>query len=624
MSSNGFAENGGSRDLRTRVLMVLMSACVLLLAVRLFSMQVMQGDIYGSRAEEVARQTQVITAKRGIIYDRSYDAPIVSNYDVYNLVMNPVNQNERQISTMLEKLSSHLGIPLASLKKKLPSGFKLYHPVELVSGIKYQDIVYIAEHKDEFEGLSWENRPMRLYPQGSSMAHVLGYVGEITTGELQVLYNRGYSEKSIIGKAGIEKTYDAKMRGKDGKRLRRVDARGQGIENGEVVDVPPDLGNNLVLTLDRNIQSLAQRALGKRIGSIVVLKPATGEILAMVSYPSYDPNQFYTEQSSAAFKRLANDSRSPFLNRNVQSAAPPASTFKILMSTAVLEENAFPATNKILCNGSVQFGNRVFHCHLRNGHGLVDLEDAMAQSCNVYYYTMGNEYLGVNKIVDYSYRFGFGEITGIDLPGETGGLVPSPEWKQERRGVSWVGGDTVNLSIGQGDINTTPLQLADMMALIINGGTVYQPHLLKEVRDATTFQVVEQVTPKVLRTTGLKLETIKELKTALRSVVTTGTPKDVMTTRSVQIAAKTGTSETGNVDDKHSWFVAYAPYDYSDINDVVVAVVWIDAVNTWDWWAPKAANILFHGIFTKQDYAQTVKDLQPLWYLSEPETLEEQ
>jgi penicillin-binding protein 2 len=456
------------------------------------------------------------------------------------------------------------------------------------------------------------------------MAHVLGYVGEITTGELQVLYNRGYSEKSILGKAGIEKTYDAKMRGKDGKRLRRVDARGQGIENGEVVDVPPVLGNNLVLTLDRNIQNLAQRALGKRIGSIVVLKPATGEILAMVSYPSYDPNKFYTDQSSAVFTRLAGDSRSPFLNRNIQSAAPPASTFKVLMSTAVLEEDAFPATSKIHCTGNVLFGNRVFHCHLRTGHGPVDLEDALAQSCNVYYYSMGNEYLGVNKIVDYCYRFGFGEITGIDLPGEVSGLVPNPEWKQEYRGVPWVGGDTINLSIGQGDINTTPLQLADMMALIINGGNVYQPYILKEVRDATTFQVVEKVTPKILRTTSLRPETVKEMKSALRSVVTNGTPKDVMTTKAIQIAAKTGTSETGNVEDKHSWFVAYAPYDYSDINDVVVAVVWIDAMNAWDWWAPKAANILLHGIFTKQDYEHTVEDLQPLWYLSEPEPLEDQ
>jgi penicillin-binding protein 2 len=237
---------------------------------------------------------------------------------------------------------------------------------------------------------------------------------------------------------------------------------------------------------------------------------------------------------------------------------------------------------------------------------------------------MGNEYLGVNKIVDYCYRFGFGEITGIDLPGEVSGLVPNPEWKQEYRGVPWVGGDTINLSIGQGDINTTPLQLADMMALIINGGNVYQPYILKEVRDATTFQVVEKVTPKILRTTSLRPETVKEMKSALRSVVTNGTPKDVMTTKAIQIAAKTGTSETGNVEDKHSWFVAYAPYDYSDINDVVVAVVWIDAMNAWDWWAPKAANILLHGIFTKQDYEHTVEDLQPLWYLSEPEPLEDQ
>lgn len=606
---------------RTRIIILgsVIATSIFLLLVRLFSMQVIQAAIYDSRANEVTKRTQVIPTKRGQIFDKNYDVPIASNYDSFVLMLNPFDSSTQETITMLGKLGKRLGVSVESLRKKLPSNLKLYHPVELKSPIKYEDIVYFAEHKEEFPGISWESRPVRSYSQNRSMAHTLGYVGEITPEELQVLYNRGYTEKSIIGKAGIEKTYDNKLRGRDGRRFKRIDASGQGINLNETVDIPPELGKNLVLTLDRHIQNLAERALGKRIGSALVLKPATGEILAMVSYPSYNPNRFYTEQSSQAFTALSQDSHSPFINRNIQSAAPPASTFKILMTSAVLEEKAFPKTSKVFCPGFIQLGNRRFNCHVLTGHGYLDLPNALAQSCNVFFYTMGNEYLGVNKIVDYCYRYGFGEISGIDLPGEVAGLVPTPEWKQETQGVPWVGGDTVNMSIGQGFVLTTPLQLADMVAGIVNGGTIYQPHVLKEVRDSSSYDIIETNQPKILRTLNLRSDTIKDTQDAMRGVITHGTAAPVITTKAVQIAAKTGTSQTGSADDKHSWFAAYAPYNYTDINDVVVVVVWVDAINEWEWWAPKAANIIFQGIFTKKNYEDSVKDLQPLWYLSSPE-----
>jgi len=607
---------------RIITLISISSLLVIIYIIKLFSMQVMQASVYEMIADKGTRRREIINTKRGEIYDRNYDQPIASNLNSYVIKMMPLGITKAEILKEIDLLAEYLKINKDTLLKKLPEDLRLYAPVDLVADVRYEDVLYLAEHSESFKALSWENKPKRYYPYGRYLSHILGYVGEITPEELQVLYNQGYNSNSILGKNGIEKQYDADLRGKEGWRFRRVNAQGQRVEGKEdIVETDPVLGKTLVLSIDRKIQTLALKALGKRLGSVVVLKPASGEVVAMASYPTYDPNQFYTANSSEVFNKLFADSKSPFLNRGIQEVASPASTFKVIMSVANFQEELLPLSSKIVCNGWIQIGNRNFHCHVfPAGHGALDIYGALAQSCNVFFYTLGNEYLGVNKILEYSEYFGLGQVSGIDLPGEVSGLLPSPEWKEKNIGTPWVGGDTVNMSIGQGYLTVTPLQMANVVAGIVNNGTIYQPHVLKEVRDPVTFKVDQEIKPEVLLQLDLKDSVWVNIKKAMRNVIVNGTAAPVLTTRAVKIAGKTGTAQTGIEDSKHSWFISYGPSDYTDPDQVYVVVVWVDAINGWEWWAPKAANIIYNGLFKNLDYEDSVRDLQPYYYLTEPET----
>jgi len=380
-------------------------------------------------------------------------------------------------------------------------------------------------------------------------------------------------------------------------------------------------GNNLVLTIDRRLQQLAQDALGPRIGSVVAVRPGSGEVLALVGYPRFDPNQIVRPGGDEQFRRLALDPRSPFLNRPIQSVAAPASTFKILMTTAVLEENAFPPDEKIVCTGRFYYGDRVFNDWLEYGHGPVDLADALAQSCNVYFWTMGSTYLNIDQLIDFTARLGLGRPTGIDLPGESAGLVPSPAWKEQTYNTRWVGGDTVNMSIGEGFLQVTPIQLAMMVSTIVNDGKTMRPFLLRELRDPITGNVVRRTEPEIMRDSHISRSTLRDVRAAMRGVITEGTANVVITTNAVEAAGKTGTGQvSGSETNWTSWFVAYAPYGENvPIDDKIVLVVMVDAMNEWEWWEPKAANIILHGYFKDMDFDEAVADLRrgprPIWYM---------
>lgn len=583
----------------------------------LFSMQIVDGYIYSVRAAQVTTRSIVVPAQRGEIYDRSADAPLVSNVDSFAVDLIPSEVPRDQWAEVVGQVAGYLRMSSEEIEKKIPAGaVSRYQPVELKSGLTFATISLIAEHLNELPGITWRDKPIRNYIDGNTFAQVVGYVGDITPEELQILYNQGYTSTSVIGKSGVEYQYDKLLRGQAGRSFRTVDARGRNVNDTSGEDILPVPGNNLVLTLDRRIQRLAQDALGPRSGSIVVLKPATGEILAMVSYPTYDPNAFYTPSGSSEYQRLILDSSSPFLNRAIQAGAAPASTFKVIMTAAVLDENAFPSDAVVNDPGYFRLGDRIFRCWQRYGHGPETLMGALADSCDVYFYTMGVDYLGIDVMDDYAHRFGYGEKTGIDLPGELSGLVPDPAWKQRAQTTAWVGGDTVNMSIGQGALVVTPLQMADMMAMVVNNGVVYKPHVLKQVRDHSTGEVLQEPPPEVLRTSPIKQSTFDQLKVGLRGVITHGTAEPVITTDAVKVAGKTGTGEVGLDDAWNSWFVAYGPYDATNVQDEIVVVVWVDASNTWEWWAPKAANILLHGVFANMDYDSALKDLRAKgwWY----------
>jgi penicillin-binding protein 2 len=499
------------------------------------------------------------------------------------------------------------------IRKKIPPEYyHRYESIELLGSAPYTMVADIAEHIDEFPGVSWHSKPVRNYLETGSLSHILGYVGDITKDELKLMYNQGYKSGDVIGKAGIEKQYDTSLRGREGREYRIVDVKGKNIASEEGIVDKPIMGSNVVLTIDADVQKLAEKALGSRIGSAVVLKPSTGEILAMVSYPTYNPNLFTGVDAGTASAKVLSDPNTPLINRVIQSSYPAASTFKAIMATGILEEKAFPPETKVLCPGEITYGDRLFHCHiLKPGHGWVDLKEGLIQSCDIYFWTVGRDYLGIERIVSYAKDFGYGKATGIDLPGELDGFVPTPQWKERRFHEKWLGGDTMNLSIGQGDLLVTPLQMADMMAMIVNNGVVYQPHILKELRDPVSGAIIQSSSPKEILRSRVSKETFAAVREDMRGVVTDGKVKFVITTKAVKIAAKTGTAEAAHKAEGrwHSWFVSYGPYDAPDPKDMVVVVVMVEDTNPWEWWAPYATNIIFQGMFAGQDYDQSIDSL---------------
>ncbi|HEC61236.1 MAG TPA: penicillin-binding protein 2 [bacterium] len=583
----------------------------------LFYLQLVRGFEFKLRARAVARRVLPIPAQRGEIFDRNFDLPLVVNQDSFAVDIIPGELNAIEREELWARLSPVLRMSVDTLKKKVPPKYYyLYQPVEIKSGVNFETITYLAEHIDDFKGITWHNKPIRHYLETGSIVHIIGHVGDISREEIQVLYNRGYSFGSVLGKSGIEKQYDTVLRGKDGKRFRTVDVREKYLAQETEENISPVPGKNLVLTIDRRIQRLSEEALGERIGSVLVLKPATGEVLALVSYPYFDPNIFYTDRAAVEYDRLSLDPSFPFINRAIQSAYPPASTFKMVMSTSLVEEEVFPLSKEIICTGWIEYGDRIFHCYLRKtGHGPLDFFGGLAQSCDVYFYTLGDA-LGVERITYYAREFGLGKITGIDLPGESDGFVPSPEWKEKNRHMKWLGGDTLNLSIGQGFLTVTPLQLANVVALIANEGKVFRPHLLKEIRDIDG-EIITTVEPELLHASHIRKSTFRTVQEAMRLVITEGTAEVVLTTKAVEIAGKTGTSEVGLEERWHSWFAAYAPYETDDPQEQVVVVVMVEAENEWEWWAPKAANVIFQGIFAEQSYKEAVETLKPWWYIQE-------
>ena len=612
MSKNPF-ENQSIR--RERMFFLILVVCVVfaIFAGSLFSMQVTRWMEYQSRAWAVARRTSVVPALRGEIYDRNYDAPLATNVDSFAVSIVPAETDRQHLPQMISHLAKILGTESQTLMKKIPQA-DVFQSIELKDNVSYAQVVQIASNIEDFPGISWSSKPVRHYNHTPSLSHVIGYVGNINSEELHLLYNKGYDANSMIGKSGIEKEYDLTMKGTPGLKSITVDAKGRNVQEERYIR-PPVPGKNIVLTIDRRIQELCEKALGERMGSVVVLKPNTGEILAMVSYPSYDTNRFYAPDNAQYYSTLLENSNHPFLNRCIQSANAPASVFKTIMMTAILEEKAFPPTQTIDCTGKLVLGDRTFNCHVKTGHGPLNLSDALKESCDVYFWEVGGNYLGPKKIEQYARMMGLGEKTGVDLPGEVSGLVPNPDWKLSRINEMWVGGDTYNMSIGQGYTQVTTLQIADLIAMIVNEGTIYAPHLLKEVRDVVTGEVVEERKPRILHKADISSHTFHELKKAMRRVVAEGSVRRLFNNKVVNVAGKTGTGEVGYSDRWTSWFASFGPYQADSPDEQVVVVVMIEASNEWEWWAPKASNAIYQGIFANQSYEEVVKTLD-IWYLN--------
>ena len=604
------AEDNITKLAKVSILLVFLAILFLIYIYKLFTMQIVQGEHYRSQSQRISSQVTVISAHRGEIFDRNANLPMVINTDSFAVDVTPGEIPSGRYDTVMLKLAKYLGISKTEIDKKIPKSIRRsYTSVQVKTNVPFTIISNIAENKNDLPGVSWASKPIRNYLHTGSLSHIIGYVGDINQDEMTVLYNQGYNKNSIVGKTGIEKQYDSLLQGTPGREMSTVDVHGRVISDSPIVE-PPQMGKNLVLTIDSDTQKLVEDALGDRVGASVVLKPATGEVLAMVSYPYYDSNLFSSDDASTEYSKLLNDPKKPLMNRAVQLSYPPASTFKIIMSAAMLQENAFPSAKKIECKGRMVYGGRVFHCHVHEpGHGWLDMKNAMAQSCDVYYWTIGRDYLGIEKISSYAREFGFGKSAQIDLPSQVSGLVPTAEWKEKKYHEKWLGGDTMSCSIGQGYMEATPLQLANMIAMVSNEGKIYKPHLLKEVRDPVTDEVIQEVKPEILTESTIDNAVWKEIQEALRYTVTDGTPQYPMHNKIVQIACKTGTAEVdGFKNSWHSWLVAYAPYDAPPEDRICVATI-VEAQNVWEWWAPYCTNIIIQGYFAKQTAEEATEAL---------------
>jgi penicillin-binding protein 2 len=593
---------------KTGFLKILVLVLCGIYALYLFNLQVIRYRDYAAQVQKYAVQSVKIPATRGEIFDRTHTSPLVTNDEAFSVELVPAEIPAAGREELFARIATSLGMDVEEIHKKIPPKYyHLYQPISVSMTAAYSTVIQIAEHKEDFPGVYWNSRPVRKYVDVGSLAHVLGYVGEIGRDEYKILYNKGYAQDDMIGKAGIEKFYDSIMKGKDGRLLKTVDVKGKDLSATQDQIEAPVAGKSLVLTIDNSIQKIAERALGARMGSVIVLKPSSGEVLAMVSFPWYDPNLFLSSGSGNEYAKLLSDANKPLLNRAVQSSYPPASTFKTVLTAALLEGKGFLPTQKVLCRGVLDYGGRDWNCWIhRPGHGSLDLAGALAQSCDIYYWTVGRDVLGAETILSYAGDFGYGKLTGIDLPGENAGFIPTPKWKEQTYNERWTLGDTMNISIGQGYLLSTPLQVANMIAMIANDGIVYRPHLVKEIRDTSTGALIESVGREQLSKSSISKETFENLRKDLRGVITNGTARAPMSTKVVQIAGKTGTAEVGLKDRWHSWFASYGPYD-APPDEQIVVVTMIEATNPWEWWAPYAANVIYQAIFGGQDVEAAAK-----------------
>ncbi|HVN81304.1 MAG TPA: penicillin-binding protein 2 [Terriglobia bacterium] len=464
------------RFVQARIPLVLASALIafLLLFFGLWNLQILKKGYYGELAEKNRIRPIVLVAPRGKILDRNGQI-IVDNRPSFVLSLS--QENLPIVEKSLPLLASGLKLEMSFLESQIqkyrqqPS----YIPIVIKEDMTIEDISFIEAHRSEFPGLDMIPQPRRFYREGEMAAHLLGYVGEISEKQLSSTEFSYSKAGDLIGKAGVERTYNRILTGVDGEKKVVVDSRGREVATLESVDPVP--GNDLRLTIDLDIQRAAENAFGDSSGAAIALDPRTGEVLALVSRPAYDPNRFSSRISRSDWDELINDPSKPMQNRAIQSRFPPGSVFKVFMTIAGLQEGILTPDYTDYCTGTTVIYGHLFHCHKKEGHGRVDLHKAIVNSCNVFFYHVGQK-LGIDRISYYAHGMGLGLKTGVDLPSEDSGLVPSSEWKRKTYKTDWYAGETISVAIGQGYVALTPIQTARAFAGLAMGGQFRTPHVV--------------------------------------------------------------------------------------------------------------------------------------------------
>lgn len=535
-------------------------------------LQIIKGDFYSSISEKnYIRNTQIRSA-RGIIYDRNMSR-IVYNIPVFDLVITPADffKDREQISSKKADLANTLEISLSDFESKIKDvDPNSYQPFLILENIEKEKALVIEDKIKSMAGVKLENSAIRQYTDGKYFSSIIGYSGRINQEELKT--NSDYLLTDIIGKDGLEFSYEKELRGSYGITEVEVDSLGK--VNRTMQKSDPIAGNNLVLNIDaelqkrlyKDIEEMAIKKEGSTGGSVVAINPQNGAVLALVSYPSYDNNAFEGGISREEYSKLLNDANKPLFNRAIAAEYPPGSTFKPLMAAAALQEKIISPTRTISDSGSISISGWSFNDW--KAHGTVDLVKAIAQSCNVYFYTVGGGYgdikgLGNENIKKYANLFGLGNLTGIDIPGEKAGLIPDEAWKREVKNEPWYVGDTYHMSIGQGDVLATPLQIANYTAAVANGGTVYQPQVVDKIVDSAG-NLVRDLEPNVLTSGFISLENMEWVQKGMLENVLTGSGR-ALSSLPVQAAGKTGTAQYAGNTKTHAWYTVYAPYENPEI-----------------------------------------------------------
>jgi penicillin-binding protein 2 len=529
-----------------------------------WDLQVLRATEYAEAAERNRVRARPVLAPRGKILDRD-GRVIVDNHSTFSLLLSRENLKPEHLPYFADGLQLDLEQLQARVRRyeRQPR----YEPVIVKDELTPADLAFVEAHRgqDMFPELEIIHTQKRLYPADGLAAHLLGYVGEISEAELDTAEFASFKPGDVIGKDGIERSYNDVLMGVDGQRRVLVDNRGR--ERQVLAMKPATPGQPLRLTIDLDLQAVAELAMEDRRGAVVALDPRSGEVLAMVSRPAYDPNAFAGRIPTKLWREIMRNPENPLLNRAIQAQLAPGSTFKPIIALAGLEAGVIdPATSEVSCGGGASFYGRYFKCH--SVHGRVGLRRAIAQSCDVFFYTYGNR-MGIETIAKYSEMSGLGSKTGIDLPHEASGLVPSPEWKMRNYRQKWFAGETVSVAIGQGALTVTPLQLASAIGGIATGGVWHRPHLVRDGRAEAEA-----------RKADLNLDNVSQVVYGMYSVVNEGGTGARARLANIEVCGKTGTAQLASntllkssagrhlVD--NAWFVGFAPKSSPEI--VVVAL----------------------------------------------------
>jgi penicillin-binding protein 2 len=541
-------------------------ALIGLLLFGFWNLQVIQTTHYADLAERNRIRSIPVIAPRGSILDRQ-GRVLVDNYPSFSVLL--LRDDPKVMESLLPQIADGLGMTLADLHEQIDAAKALpdFQPIVIKPEASPGDIAFIESHRPDIPVLEMMMVHRRRYGQDDFLAHAIGYVGEVSAEDIAASGGRLRSG-DITGKSGLEKQYNDTLMGTDG--LRRSIVNSVGKEVGQLSQQDPTPGKPIHLTIDYDLQSVAEQAMAGKMGAVVALDPRTGEVLAMVSHPAYNPNDFAVRIPRQEWDQLNNDPDKPLINRAIQAQLAPGSVFKIYETTAMLESKAIPADFKVFCPGYATFYGRVFH-ELNPGdsaHGEMDLHTAIVKSCDIYFYNVG-ERLGIDRLSYYGTSFGLGRKTGVDLPGEDSGLMPSEAWKERVFHEKWYAGETISLAIGQGATEVTPMQMAYTIGGVISGGVFKQPHLLMSSAPAPEidFPVSES--------------TVDFITQAMWSVVNEGGTAAASKLPGIEFCGKTGTAQVISAQGKekatnksalknNAWFVGFAPRRNAEI---VVAVL---------------------------------------------------